>query len=139
MNNNRDAIVINKEIRDYTESVFFGLNLRQCIFSVFACMIAVLIYFGVQPVLGTEITSWLCILGAFPFAAMGFVTFQGMNAEEIVIECWHSYQLSKQNLYDKPTNLYIELSKEYLTLQKEGGRKRVKKLRKNKKIKERTV
>lgn len=132
MNNNRDAIVINKEIRDYTESVFFGLNLRQCIFSVFACLIAIGIYFAVDPVLGTEITSWLCILGAFPFAAMGFVTFQGLNAEGVLIECWHSYQLSKQQLIDEPTNLYIEFSKEYLTLQKEGGRKRAKKLRKNK-------
>ena len=27
---------INKEIRDYQESMFFGLSLRQCIFSLLA-------------------------------------------------------------------------------------------------------
>ena len=30
-------VKINKEIRNYTESMFFGLSLRQFIFSVLAC------------------------------------------------------------------------------------------------------
>lgn len=34
-------IRINKEIRNYTESMFFGLNARQFIFSLFAVGIAV--------------------------------------------------------------------------------------------------
>ena len=38
-------IKINSEIRDYTESMFFGLSLRQFIFSVLACGIAVGIFF----------------------------------------------------------------------------------------------
>ncbi len=36
---------INKEIRDYTEAIFFGLSLRQFIFSILACGIAVGLYF----------------------------------------------------------------------------------------------
>ena len=31
-------VKINKEIRNYTESMFFGLSLRQFIFSVLACI-----------------------------------------------------------------------------------------------------
>ncbi len=31
-------VKINKEIRNYTESMFFGLSLRQFIFSVLACV-----------------------------------------------------------------------------------------------------
>ena len=38
-------VKINKEIRDYTEAIFFGLSLRQFIFSVLACGIAVGLYF----------------------------------------------------------------------------------------------
>ena len=38
-------VKINKEIRDYTESVYFGLSLRQFIFSIAACVVAVLLYF----------------------------------------------------------------------------------------------
>ena len=38
-------IRINREIRNYTESMFFGLSLRQMVFSVAAVGIAVLLYF----------------------------------------------------------------------------------------------
>jgi len=64
-------VKINKEIRNYTESMFFGLSLRQFIFSVLACSVAVGLYFLLRPRFGTETLSWVCILGAFPFAAMG--------------------------------------------------------------------
>ena len=33
-------VKINKEIRNYTESMFFGLSLRQFIFSLLACGVA---------------------------------------------------------------------------------------------------
>ncbi len=77
-------IKINKEIRDYTESILLGLSLRQSIFSILACGIACTIYFLYKERLGTEITSWLCMLGAFPFAALGFIKFQGMYTEDII-------------------------------------------------------
>ena len=38
-------VKINKEIRDYTEAIFFGLSLRQFIFSALACGIVVGLYF----------------------------------------------------------------------------------------------
>ena len=47
-------VKINKEIRDNTESMFFGLSLRQFIFSVLACGIAVLLYFLLRPHVGME-------------------------------------------------------------------------------------
>ena len=55
-------VKVNKEIRDYTESMFFGLSLRQFIFSVLACLIAACVYFGLRPFLGLETTSWICVL-----------------------------------------------------------------------------
>ena len=42
-------VKINKEIRDYTEAIFFGLSMRQFIFSVLACGIAVGLYFLLRP------------------------------------------------------------------------------------------
>jgi hypothetical protein len=75
---------INREIRDYTESMFFGLSLRQFFFSVLACGVAVGIYLGLNPILGTETTSWLCIVTAFPFAVMGFLKYNGMTAEKFI-------------------------------------------------------
>ena len=67
-------VKINREIRQYTESIFFGLSMRQFIFSIFACLVAVLLYFLLRPYFGIETLSWVCILGACPFAVLGFVT-----------------------------------------------------------------
>ena len=50
-------VKINKEIRQYTESVFFGLSLRQFICSVLACATAVIIYFLLTPILDKGIVS----------------------------------------------------------------------------------
>ena len=55
-------VKINREIRNYTEAMFFGLSLRQFIFSVLACGVAVGVYFLLKPHFGTETVSWMCIL-----------------------------------------------------------------------------
>jgi hypothetical protein len=74
-------IKINKEIRHYQESLFFGLSTRQFIFSVLALGVAVAVYFLLKEPLGEETVSWLCIVAAAPVAFMGFFRYQGMNAE----------------------------------------------------------
>lgn len=71
-------VKINREIRNYTEAMFFGLSLRQFIFSILACGVAVGIYFLLRPYVGTETVSWMCIFGAAPFALLGYVyTIEG--------------------------------------------------------------
>ena len=54
-------IKINKEIREYKESIFFGLSMRQFIFSLLACGVAVLLYFSLRNYMGLETLSWVCI------------------------------------------------------------------------------
>ncbi len=41
-------VKINREIRDYTESMFFGLSMRQFIFSILAVAVAVILYFALR-------------------------------------------------------------------------------------------
>ena len=105
-------IKINREIRDYHESMFMGLSLRQSIFSVLAIASAVGLYFWLQPVLGAEITSWVCILGAAPFAVLGFVSYHGMHAEKFLWVWFRSEVLEPKQLCFKPNNLYFELMKD---------------------------
>lgn len=113
-------IKVNKEIRDYTESIFFGLSLRQFIFSVMACAVAVLLYFLLREHLGMETLSWICILGAIPFGVLGFVKYNGMNAEEFVVAWIKSEILLPSVLLFKPENIYYELLKEdFKNLEKE--------------------
>lgn len=104
-------VKINKEIRNYTESVYFGLSLRQFIFSILACFMAVLLYFLLKPLFGIETLSWLCILGASPFAVFGFVTYNGMKAEELIIAYIRSEILTSKQLTFQPVNLYYEMLK----------------------------
>ena len=48
-------IKINREIRDYHESMFMGLSLRQTLCSLLAVGAAVGLYFWLNPILGTEV------------------------------------------------------------------------------------
>ena len=77
-------VKVNKEIRNYTESIYFGLSLRQFIFSILSCLMAVGLYFIMKPYFGLETLSWLCILGASPFAVLGFITYNGLTAEQFI-------------------------------------------------------
>ena len=104
-------VKINKEIRDYTESVYFGLSLRQFIFSILACGMAVVLYFVFRPYFGIETLSWLCTLGAAPFAAIGFIKYNGMNAEEFLLAYIRSEFLTPKELVFNPTNYYYEILK----------------------------
>lgn len=104
-------VKINKEIRNYTESVYFGLSLRQFFFSVMACVVAIILYFIFRPYFGIEILSWICILGAIPFAALGFIKYNGMNAEEFIVAYIRSEFLTSKKLTFKPVNFYYELLK----------------------------
>ena len=104
-------VKINREIRNYTESMFFGLSLRQFLFSVLGCAVAVLLYFLVSPYAGTETVSWVCMLGAAPFAALGFVKYNGMTAEKFIWARIKSEFLMPKRLVFHSTNTYYEMMK----------------------------
>ena len=104
-------VKINREIRNYTESMFFGLSLRQFVFSLLAVGVAVVLYFVLKPYVGTETVSWMCILGAAPFAAMGFITYNGMTAEQFVWAWLRSELIEPRELHCEPRSLYYELMK----------------------------
>ncbi|HIT99826.1 MAG TPA: PrgI family protein [Candidatus Copromorpha excrementavium] len=105
-------VKINREIREYTESMFFGLSLRQLIFSVLACIVAVCAYFLLRPHLGTETVSWVCILVAVPFAVVGFVKYNGMTAEKFIWAYIKSEILIPKRLVFRNTNMYWQLIEE---------------------------
>lgn len=102
-------VKINREIREYQESIFFGLNLRQLVFSILAMGVAVAIYFGLKDALGAETVSWLCILGAAPFAAIGFVKYNGMTAEKFMMAYIKSEFLMPKRLMFQSENVYYKL------------------------------
>ena len=86
---------INKEVRDYQESLFFGLTLRQFIFALLAVAVAVGIYFGLRPVLGSEV-GWVCILAAFPFA-LAVIRSELLYPKRLVFKSDHLYAKALDN------------------------------------------
>ena len=100
--------------------MFFGLSLRQFIFSVLACGVAMGLYFLLRSRFGTETLSWVCILGAFPFAAMGFIKYNGMTAEQFVWAWIKSEFLMPKKLMFLPDNLYYETVKPTIEAYEKG-------------------
>lgn len=133
-------VKINKEIRNYTESMFFGLSMRQFLFSVLACGVAVGLFFLLRGRFGTETVSWMCILGASPFAVMGFVRYNGMTAEQFVWAWIKSQFLMPKKILFVPENLYYEAMKQALDAHEKGlpavqDKKRKKRKRREKRTK----
>lgn len=117
-------VKINREIRNYTESMFFGLSMRQFVFSVLACGVAVGLYFLLSPHVGTETVSWMCVLGAAPFAALGFIRYHGMNAEQFLWAWIKSEFLIPKRLLFNPENIYYEAVKPCIENHEREERKR---------------
>ena len=102
-------VKINREIREYTESMFFGLTLRQFIFTVLAAAASIISYFLLRPVIGIEAVSWVCMLTAVPFAVLGFVRYNGMPAEKFIWAWIKSEILMPKHLCFGNSNLDMEL------------------------------
>lgn len=115
-------VKMNKEIRDYQESMFFGLNFRQCAFSVLAILAAVAIYFGTKRIAIDEIRGWLCMLGAAPFAACGFFKYHGMTAEQFLWAFVKSEVLYPKKLSYRPENVYYACMEETILIGERTGK-----------------
>ena len=101
-------IKIPKEIRNYHENIFFGLNTRQFVCSLLALGAAVGLYFCLRPIVGAEQVGWMCILGAAPFAACGFIRYHGMTAEQLLWAWIKSEILTPKRLVFKSDCLYYQ-------------------------------
>lgn len=117
-------VKINREIRSYTESMFFGLSMRQFIFSVLAVGVAVGLYFLLRPCFGVETVSWMCILGAMPFALLGFLNYHGMTAEQFLVVWIRSEFLEPKTLHFEANNIYYELLKDVIDVREKSTNKK---------------
>ena len=107
-------IRINKEIKDYHESLFFGLSARQFICSVAAVGTAVGVYFGHKDIVGKEMVSWLCVVCAAPLAAAGFFKYNGMQLEEFITAWFRSEFIYAGVRTFKSENILYNIYKEVL-------------------------
>lgn len=102
-------VKIPKDIHSYHESVFFGLSWRQFFCSALAVGTAVGLYFLTRNVLGRETASWLCLIGAAPFAAAGFFSYNGLTLEKFLWTVFKSEVLFSARRVYRAENYYYQL------------------------------
>ena len=132
-------IKIPKEVRDYHETIFFGLNTRQFICSLLALGVAVGVYFLLRPLLGTEEVGWVCILAAAPFAASAlhyapfaacrFFSYHSMTAEQLFWAWCKSELLSPKRLVYRYNSYYYDAIQGGMRMKKPKQKKRSRKER----------
>jgi len=101
-------VKINKDIRTYTENMAFGLSLRQCLFGGAGLTLSVVVFFALRNHLHIEVLSWICIFTVAPFAVLGFISYNGMTAEQFIYAWLKSEIIYPKRLKFQDTNLYRE-------------------------------
>ena len=76
---------IGPDLREISETIWFGLNMRQLISSVTGIVLAVMIWMLCRDRLGQQYTSWLCCAAVAPCACIGFVKVQGQPFERFAL------------------------------------------------------
>ena len=115
---------VNKDIKEYKENMFFGLTLRQFVFSVLGCAVAVALYFALKDKLGLEAATWGCVLGVAPFAALGFLRYNGMPAEQVFIAWVRTKWINPRKYLSQPASYYYEAMEESIAMRQGSLSKR---------------
>ena len=102
-------IRINREVRNYHESIFFGLSARQFGCSLGAVAVAVGAYFLLKGTVGKETASWLCMLCAAPLASAGFFKYNGLTFERLLWAMFKTHILYAGRRLYTSENLYEQL------------------------------
>jgi len=104
-------IKINREVRTYHETIFFGLSARQFFCSLGAVSVAVGAYFLFKTPLGKETASWLCMVCTAPLAAAGFFSYNGLPLEKLLWAMFKTGFLGAGRRLYKSENEYDRLIK----------------------------
>ncbi len=91
-----------------------GWPLAGAIAVALACGVAVGLYFLLRPYFGVETLSWVCILGASPFAMLGFITYHGMTAEQFIWAWLRSEMLEPKEIKFEDGNYYYAALKDVI-------------------------
>jgi hypothetical protein len=95
-------IKINKEVREYSEKILFGLSARQFILALAAIAVSLVLYFTLP--FQTDVKLTFCLVATSPFIVFGFMTVQGHSLEEYLKRMKDRLQtpelkLGEENIY----------------------------------------
>ena len=102
---------IPQDIREYKEQFFFGLNLRQLICAVIILLVAVGTFLLGRDFIRTDILMYVLVLEVAPIAAVGFLKYNGLTAEQFLLAWMRSEILMPKHVVFRPVNIWYELMK----------------------------
>lgn len=110
---------ITTDLREVSGTVYFGLNMRQLIWSAVAIVASIVVWLHCHDALGKDYTSWLCSSVVAPCVCIGFVKIQGQPFERFAL-AWLCFQiLERKELCWKSNDLNVQiLSKKLNTIKK---------------------
>ena len=89
-----------------------GLSVRQTVCGLLAAGLAAGANFGLQPFLGTELASVVCILVAAIPAAIGFVSFHGLPFEKFALSWLRTMFMHNGWYVYRSANFYAQFTPE---------------------------
>ncbi len=105
-------VKINREIRKlHGEYVFSGCPCGSSFFLPWRLQWPWGLLLSDEALCRTETVSWVCVLGAAPFAALGFFTYHGMAAEQFIWAWAALGGLEPRELRFEASTLYYDLLK----------------------------
>lgn len=112
MNNDNwnGEVKINKDILKYSEQFFMGLSVKQTVSGAAALIVAALVYYFCYGILGQQLTIILCAVLASPFAAIGFLSYNGLTFVQLVKAVIQHF-LMPDKLFFRAKNFYSEIIK----------------------------
>lgn len=106
-------IKLNKEMRDFTENIFWGLNIRQTISLGVAVAGVVAIYFALDKYLKTEALSYIYILVTSLPAAIGWIKIYGLPFEKFLTNFYYTeFEIPKKLVYKSENQFEIMCEKQ---------------------------
>lgn len=129
-------IKIPKEITEYKEKFLFGLTVRQCVSVAAALGICVPLFIFGKDYLGEDITSWLVILTAVPVFGFGFVKYNGMTFERLMVVIYRQKFAEPQKRKYEELPVFYEMRKEVISNEtaRQTARRKIRSARTTKKI-----
>lgn len=105
-------IQLNKDLSKVQENVFMGLNPRQALWTGISVGLGVGTFWICKSFgLSVDVCAWVCMLAAIPAAALGFVTYQGLPFERLVLLWIRNFFFIPRHLPYRLENPYYERDK----------------------------
>lgn len=102
-------IPVNREIRSYKETIFYGFTMKQVIFGILGLAAGAIVFLWLPKDLNLSIRTLLGLVAGFPMIALGFLTFNNMTAAELIRVLYNFYLKNPRKYPSVPTNRYANV------------------------------